>query len=233
MWTTNRPVRLREFEGKIVFLEFFAVWCPFCVAAANETDPRILDHYASLKGTSNGLEVVFIAVNIEASTASNLQPRTDDFVASHGYPLVCNDYLRTNNTVLSNGVVRALFQPRNQPVFVAINGVTNSPSHRPWELLINYLGYGQTDFRQTVTNFRAVLDSVQAPPPRITEPRHEGDAFGFTIPGQRGRTNVVECTTNFMDWFTVTNVFGTNAPVRVIDSGATNKDPRFYRVNRP
>ncbi|HXG48827.1 MAG TPA: hypothetical protein VNO52_14480, partial [Methylomirabilota bacterium] len=54
VWTTNRPVRLREFEGKIVFLEFFAVWCPFCVAAANETDPNILDHYSSLKGTSNG-----------------------------------------------------------------------------------------------------------------------------------------------------------------------------------
>jgi thiol-disulfide isomerase/thioredoxin len=33
---TGEPVSLYDLEGKIIFLEWFAWWCPFCEAAAND-----------------------------------------------------------------------------------------------------------------------------------------------------------------------------------------------------
>ena len=61
---------------------------------------------------------------------------------------------------------------------------------------------------------------------------HSGGTFQFTFPGQRGRTNRVESTTNLLDWTTVTNVFGTNAPVTYRDINTLPTDRRFYRILR-
>ena len=118
-------------------------------------------------------------------------------------------------------------------VFLAINCVSNSPSHARYQVLINDYsnGGGQFDFTSLLTNsYRRILDSVQAPPPVLTAPQLSAGAFEFTVPGQRGRTNRVEATTNFVDWLTVTNVFGTNAPIRIRQTPA--EPERFYRVRR-
>jgi hypothetical protein len=81
--------------------------------------------------------------------------------------------------------------------------------------------------------WRNILDSVQAPPPRLKSAGFSGGGFQFTVPGQRGRTNRVEYTTNLVNWTTVTNLFGTNAPVMVRDTNALQDERRFYRVVRP
>ena len=44
---TGRPVQLTDFAGKIVFLEWFAWWCPFCQAAAAQIEPGIVQAYAA------------------------------------------------------------------------------------------------------------------------------------------------------------------------------------------
>ena len=36
-------VQLSDFTGRIVFLEWFAVWCPYCVAAAPQVKTGIAD----------------------------------------------------------------------------------------------------------------------------------------------------------------------------------------------
>jgi len=68
--------------------------------------------------------------------------------------------------------------------------------------------------------------------PQLANARLSGDAFQFTFPGQRGHTNRVECTTNFVDWTVVTNAFGTNAPITFRDTNILLNGWQFYRVRR-
>src|SRR5262249_38877758 len=147
-------VHLSDFAGRIVFLEWFAVWCPYCVAAAPQVETGIVDWYAARGGNPHGLPVLHIAVNQEPRAV--YQSQTDSFITQQGLGITVNDYdaISTNN-------VRFMFQSTGQPIFVVINGVTNSPTHRPWQLLVNHLGYGQTDFNQELANFRAIIDTVQ------------------------------------------------------------------------
>jgi hypothetical protein len=210
------------------------------MAGVGQTSSHIRHWYQNqVKGTSNGIPVAYVAVNKEPG--STFQGQTDTFLRATNVNVCGNDY---TSTTLHG--VRNLFAPPTgltnnpRPVFVAINCVSNSPSHAYRQVLLNApfdgQGGGAFNFATTVTNvWRPILDSVQAPPPRLTNARLTGGAFEFTFPGQRGRTNRVECTTNLppdTNWVTVTNVFGTNAPITVRDTNAAAGPRRFYRVRR-
>jgi thiol-disulfide isomerase/thioredoxin len=220
-------VRLADFAGRIVFLEWFAVWCPFCVAAAPQVESGIVDWYEARGGNPYGVPVLHVAVNQEPR--STYQAQTDSFITQQGFGITMNDY---NST--STNRVRFLFQTSGQPIFVAINGVTNSPSHLPWQLLVNHLGYGETDFNQELANFRAVIDTVQAPivPPRLSAPRRVGADFEFALQTQPGRTYRVQGSTNLTDWATLRTISGSTNAIVFRD---TNAPPprRFYRVVTP
>lgn len=173
-----------------------------------------------------------MAVNKERELA--WQGQTDAFLRATNIQVCGNDYTATT----SYGI-RDLFAPPNptnidpRPVFLAINCVSNSPSHRQYQVLINDYsnGGGSFDFSRLLTNvYRPILDGVLAPPPAMSAPQLSNDVVEFTIPGQRGRTNRIEGTTNFIDWFTVTNFFGTNRPSRV--QVPADRPERFYRVRR-
>lgn len=168
--------------------------------------------------------------------AATWQAQTDSYLASFNTRICGNDY-----TATTLQVVRDLFAPPTpptnpdpRPVFVAINCISNSLSRQYREVLINefYNGGGAMDFSARVTAWRTVIDAVQAPRPRITDARLAANTFRFTIPGQRGRINRVECTTNFVNWTTITNITGTNAPVIVRDLNLLGNPRRFYRVVR-
>ncbi|HMO66502.1 MAG TPA: TlpA disulfide reductase family protein, partial [Verrucomicrobiota bacterium] len=149
---TRRPVQLHDLAGKIVFLEWFAWWCPFCQAAAPQVDAGIARWYADRGGNPAGVPVVHVAVNLQPGQES----QTQNFINRADFGLVLEDFHRA----LANR-----FQSGGQPIFAIINGVTNSPSHRPWELLLHQDGYGTRDFSASILDFRAVMDAVQAPPP--------------------------------------------------------------------
>jgi hypothetical protein len=179
--------------------------------------------------------VVYVVANMEP--ASVWQAQTDSFLRATNATRCGNDYV--GNVKFG---VRNLFAPPNstnsdpRPLFLAINGLSNSPSHRQWEVLISDFsnGGGAFDFTTDVNRWRRILDSVQAPPPTLTNAPVSGGAgeFVFTFPGQRGRTNMVERSADLATWATVTNVFGTNAPITVRDTNVLNNDRRFYRVRR-
>lgn len=221
-------VRLADFAGRIVFLEWFAVWCPYCVAAAPQVDTGIVDWYAARGGNPFGVPVLHIAVNQES--ASFYQAQTESFITQQGFSPVVNDY----GPGLGTNRVRFLFQNSGQPIFVVINGVTNSPSHQPWQLLVNHLGYGDTDFNQELANFRALIDTVQPPavPPQLANARRLGADFEFSFQPQRGRTNRVEASTNLTSWSTLRTYPPTT---NVIVFRDTNVPParRFYRTVTP
>lgn len=217
-------VRLQDFAGRIVFLEWFAVWCPYCVAAAPQVESGIVDWYESRGGNPYGVPVLHVAVNQEPR--STYQSQTDSFITQQGFGITMNDYDST-----STNRVRFLFQSSGQPIFVVINGVTNSPSHQPWQLLVNHLGYGDTDFNTELAGFRTLIDRVQGPVvrPQLDGLRRVGADFEFSFQPPRGRTNRVEASTDLENW-TVLRTFlpATNA----ITFRDTNAAPtaRFYRV---
>lgn len=173
-------------------------------------------------------------VNLERSASWRAQ--TDTFLRSHAVTVCGNDFTTTNVNI-----VRNLFAPPTpsntspRPVFVVINCVSNSPSHAYRELLVNeiYAGGGAQDFGPNIAKWRRVIDSVQAPPPTISGPRLNNGVLEFTIPGQRGRTNRVEGSANFLEWTIITNVFGANGPVIFREANAAENPVRFYRVVRP
>jgi hypothetical protein len=190
----------------------------------------IRDYYAARKGTSNGIPVVHAIIDIGGASSV---PRTDALLTNRGVRVCGTDFSRTlRNTFAPPGGTNGT-DPR--PVYMIINGVSNSTSHAQWQLLMLHIepGGGAEDYTARINAWRNVIDSVQAPPPRLTGARRAGDTFEFVVPGQRGRTNRVECTTNFTHWTTVTNLFGTNAPITIRDPNAAANPQRFYRVVRP
>ncbi|MDQ8184366.1 immunoglobulin domain-containing protein [Pelagicoccus sp. SDUM812002] len=146
---TNQPVSLHELEGKVVFLEWFAYWCPFCQAAAEDVKNGIVDYYIIRNGNANGVPVLHVGINLEGGAGAEAFTRA--FVNRYGLELVLNDFDRS----LANR-----FQSGGQPIFAIINGVKNSPNAEQWELLYSRLGYG--DFSQPISTFRQVIDSIQA-----------------------------------------------------------------------
>lgn len=179
-----------------------------------------------------------VVVNMEP--ASVWQGQTDTFLRSYNVQVCGNDYTAT----IHQGI-RNLFAPPSatnsdpRPVFVAINCLSNSPSHAHWQVLLMefYNGGGAQDFSARIAEWRNTIDSVQAPPPSLSSARLVGGNIEFTFPGQRGRTNRVESATtagsgSFLDWTVVTNVFGTNAPITFRETSGLPNERRFYRVRR-
>ena len=221
-------VRLSDFAGRVVFLEWFAVWCPYCVAAAPQVRAGIVDYYAARGGNPYGVPVLHIAVNQEP--LASYQAQTDSFITQQGFNPVVNDY----GPGLGTNRVRFLFQNSGQPIFVVINCLTNSPSHQPWQLLVNHLGYGDTDFNQELATFRGIIDTVQtpAPAPLLSAARRVGADFEFALQTQAGRSYRVQGSTNLTDWTTLRTITGSNTPILFRD---TNAPPprRFYRAVTP
>ena len=150
-------------------------------------------------------------------------------------------WIPTASSPTNVNLVRNLFAPPTpsnpspRPVFLVINCVSNSPSHAYRELLVNeiYADGGAQNFGPSIANWRRKIDSVKAPPLAITGARLNGGAFEFAIPGQRGRTNRVEYSANFLDWVTLTNVLGANGSVTIREPDTAENPNRFYRVAQP
>ena len=176
---TGRAVSLADFAGKIVFLEWFAWWCPFCQAAAPQVRSGIVDYYSARGGNPAGLPVLHVAVNLQGGQ----EPQTQQFVSAYGLGQTLNDFNRT---------VADRFQTGGQPIFAIINGVAGSGSHRQWELVFSQLGYGSTqapiaDFRRAIDGVRAAAPVVPPPvtPPTVAAPALAAGPRDLTVrPGQ-------------------------------------------------
>lgn len=221
-------VNLTDLAGRVVFLEWFAVWCPFCVAAVPQVEAGIVDWYAARGGNPHGVPVMYIGVNQEP--ASFYQTQTDNFINQQGISPVVNDY----GPGLGTNRVRFLFQTSGQPSFVVINGVTNSPTHRPWQLLVNHLGYGDTQFETELAGFRTLIDQVQPPiaAPQLAAAKVNGGGFEFTLQTQPGRSYRIQGSDDMSAWITLKTIQGTNVPVIFRDTNAP-ATRRFYRAVTP
>lgn len=143
---TGQEVDLYDLEGKVLFLEWFAYWCPFCAAAARATETGIVDYYRS-SGNPNGVQVMHVALNMDRNEAE-----TQKFIDAYDIEYVLNDFDRA--------IARQFISGSGQPIFAIINGVKNSASHDQWELLYSLSGYGSTT--HPIATFRSHIDSVEA-----------------------------------------------------------------------
>jgi len=217
---TRQPMKLSDFEGKIVFLDWFAWWCPFCQAAAPQLLEGIDRHYATEGGNPAGIPVVHVGVNLQPGA----ERQTQTFVDRAGLELVLEDFDRR---------VASKFASSGQPIFAIINGVANSPSHRQWELVYSQLGYGQTQF--PIEAFRSAIDAIQKPvavagPATLSEVRlaANGDVM-FTLQGTVGGTYHIESSTDLQRWEIRYSVTLESGAASITDQDAP-PERRFYRA---
>jgi len=224
------PVRLSDFAGRIVFFDFFDPTCGDCQFASGESVDGIQRWYAAKNGSSNGLPVSYLSINLVPQDF--LQKEVDDFINELGLESVVNDY-NTNSTVgaLQTNAVHDLFQaPFFRPVILIVNGVSNSPTYSQWSLILNE-GGGVADWDVAKAQWQALIDGVQAPPPQLTNLGMAAGKLQFMFPGQRGRTNQVQTTTDWINWTVLTNAYGTNGPILCRDTNSPGGG-RFFRVKR-
>lgn len=175
---TGQPMQLTDFAGKILFLDFFAHWCPVCNAAAPQLEAGIYQRYREA-GNAAGLPVVYVLCNLQGDFTPRDIAGTDTFTGRFGSDAFV---LQDNNRALQHRFTSA----SGQPTFAVINGVANSPSHRQWELVYSLHGYTSPGRVQPIGEFQAAIDSVQAPsasvPVQITaQPQSQSALVGATV----------------------------------------------------
>lgn len=221
----GKPLQLKDFEGKIVLLDWFAWWCPYCQAAAPQLLTGVDEWYAARKGNLAGIPVVHVGVNLQPGQ----EPQTQNFVNRAQFPIVLQDF---------NRAVANRFASGGQPIFAIINGVTNSPNHKAWELLYSRLGYGETTF--PVASFRAAIDGVQAPvqvaplPPSISHfTVTQGGATEFDVAGTAGAAYRVDVSTDLKNWTAVQTYQSAGSSQHLQLPGEHIASARFFRVVSP
>ncbi len=221
-------LRLDDFAGKILFIQYFDPYCSICREGLTLTATQIKDYYQNQGGNAHGVPVVYLPVNLEP--ADYAQYEADRLMDMHSMFLRGNDYTDTQVDISVN-----IFASHTaKPVFVAINCVANSPSHQQGQLLLNKSGVVESQIPGLITTWKSIIDSVEAPRPALDEARLFGNGtFAFTFQGQLNATYLIESTTNLVSWDFVSQVVGTNGPIVFQDLGSTSRARRFFRVIRP
>lgn len=219
---TREPIHLHDFAGQIVFLEWFAWWCPFCQAAAPQVEAGIVRHYAERGGNPDGLPVVHLAVNLQ----SGQETQTQNFINRAGFDLVAEDFSRA---------LAGRFQSGGQPIFAIINGVADSPSHRQWELLLHQNGYGTT--ASPIARFRAAIDAVKAAevaPPRLAiVPQSDPDGIELRVESSSRRLHRLEVSRDLAAWELAIEFTPTADATLILLPRSTAEAGWFYRAAIP
>lgn len=132
-------VKLSDFNGQVVVLDFFAYWCGPCAKSAPAIEEQVQKHYAALRGNPQGKAVQVISVNVEPDEAK----KTAAFVKRHGSSLVVND--------VHGGLMKALGGSA-LPYIVIIDGTKSTESQPRFEVVYARSGFPGADELRTIIN---------------------------------------------------------------------------------
>jgi PKD repeat protein len=140
---TGQPLRLSDYRGSIIVLEFWAYWCGSCDAATADVIPNVFLYYRNRGGNNHGLPVTLISISVDNSNRSAV----NSVIAKYGLELVGDD----DEDVAYDqfGTSRVI------PHFVVINGVANSSTHRLWQVAHNRVDYSRTAIKSAIDSIGA------------------------------------------------------------------------------
>ncbi|MDR3244702.1 MAG: TlpA family protein disulfide reductase [Elusimicrobiota bacterium] len=108
----GKNIKLSDYKGKAVFLDFWATWCPPCRASI----PAVIDLH---KKTENNPSIAIIGINL-----SENKTKVADFVK--GYDM-------SYTILLGEQSIAAAYQVRSIPTFIIID--------KEGKLVKKYVGY--------------------------------------------------------------------------------------------
>jgi thiol-disulfide isomerase/thioredoxin len=214
--TNGQPVRLYDLVGSIIVLEFFWTECGYCQVTTPQVKTGVKEYFQNIAGNTDGLPVTVLYVAYRDGQPAS---RVDWFMQTFGADFVVDD--TPQNSVWYQ------FGNEHVPRFVVINGVTNSTTHQPWQIIANFTDYDTTP----VPTLRAHINSVRGLlRPEWVNPRNLTNTyFRAAFRAQKGKTNVVQVSTNLVNWSALTNIVGSNT-VRIFDHEMPQHSQRYYRV---
>lgn len=152
---TGATLRMTDFAGKVLVLDFFAYWCGPCQTSSPLVERDIQQYYAARGGNPAGVPVQVLAINIDQSNRA----ATDSFIRNAGISLAADDI---RNEAWRQHDTNAI------PTFVILNGVASAQGLRPWQVLYRQAGYAGAPALRNVID--SVRPATNAAPTIATQP---------------------------------------------------------------
>jgi thiol-disulfide isomerase/thioredoxin len=140
-WQTGEPVRLDDFAGQILVVDFFAYWCAPCEPASKEIERGIQQFYAARRGNPQGAPVRVLSVNIE----QDFPDRTATFIRKTGMTFVAND---------SSGTLLKQLGGEGIPFLAIVDGTKSQPGAPRFELVYPHAGF------EGLRKIRRIIDGL-------------------------------------------------------------------------
>jgi len=132
----------------------------------------------------------------------------------------------------SNGSQMQLYTQPGQVAYASSNPQVASANTNG---LVTLNSAGSATIQASYGGYSAQM-AVSTSAPLVPQLMFEGktnESYGFSILGSRGLTNVVQFSTNLVDWSPLSTFLSTNSLMRFEDMNASNLPLRFYRVVIP
>src|SRR5260221_191818 len=124
----DERVRLEDFSGQILVLDFFAYLCAPCARASPELETQVQQYYSARKGNPHGLSVRVVSVNIE----KDFPERTEDFLRRTGASFVVNDFAAS---------FLKKFGSEGIPFLAIVDGSRSRPGAPRFEVVYKHSGF--------------------------------------------------------------------------------------------
>jgi peroxiredoxin len=135
------PVKLTDFAGQILVLDFFAYWCAPCAVSAPNIEEQIQKYYSARSGNAQGTAVRVLSINVEADH----RDKTAAFIRKHGLSMVAHD---------AEGATLDQYGGKGLPYLVIVDGTRGTPGQWEFEIVYRRAGF------EGVKKLRTVIDGL-------------------------------------------------------------------------